>query len=201
MHCKLRCAVVRYRAYSSKGLSAAEVGVLVALCSFTFGLGTVLLGGFVLTALPEIVQRIYDIPPWAARGLGLAMLAFVCLYILGSLRHFAPLKVGGFNLVYPRPPVALRQLFAAPLELIGDAGIIYFALPEAGNPGYLIVLGTALVLTHNSCFAFVGAAAAAVLAIVPQLYWVTVWSDRQLTKSAAELGFPIACVATTDDVV
>ena len=137
-------AMVRYRAYSTKGLSAAEVGVLVALCSFTFGLGTVLLGGVVLVTLPEIVQRLYDIPLWAARGLGFAMLAFVCLYILGSLRHFRPLKVGGFSLVYPRPPVALRQLFAAPLELIGAAGIIYFALPEAGNPGFLIVLGVFL---------------------------------------------------------
>src|SRR5690606_2466478 len=29
-------AVVRYRAYSSIGLSGAEIGVLVALCSFTF---------------------------------------------------------------------------------------------------------------------------------------------------------------------
>src|SRR3712207_8319136 len=33
-------ALVRYRAYTSKGLSAPQVAVLVALCSFTFGLGT-----------------------------------------------------------------------------------------------------------------------------------------------------------------
>jgi uncharacterized membrane protein YbhN (UPF0104 family) len=32
-------------------------------------------------------------------------------------------------------------LIAAPLELLGAAGIIYFALPQAGNPGYFIVLG------------------------------------------------------------
>ena len=137
-------AMVRYRAYSSKGLGAAEVGVLVALCSFTFGLGTIMLGGLVLVAMPEIVQRLYDLPVWTARGVGLAMLAFVALYIIGSLRHFAPLNIGGFKLVYPRPPVALRQLVAAPLELIGAAGIIYFALPEAGNPGFFIVLGVFL---------------------------------------------------------
>ena len=33
----------------------------------------------------------------------------------------------------------------APLELIGAAGIIYFALPESGNPGFLIVLGIFVV--------------------------------------------------------
>ena len=137
-------AMVRYRAYSTRGLSAAEVGVLVALCSFTFGLGTVLLGGLVLVARPGIVRRLYDIPIWAAQGIGVALLAFVALYIFGSLRHFAPQTVAGFKLVYPRPPIALRQLAAAPVELIGAAGIIFFALPEASNPGYFVVLGVFL---------------------------------------------------------
>lgn len=34
----------------------------------------------------------------------------------------------------------LRQLAAAPLELLGAAGIIYFALPDAVNPGFIPVL-------------------------------------------------------------
>jgi len=35
-------------------------------------------------------------------------------------------------------------LLAGPLELIGAAGIIYFALPQAGNPGFVMVLGVFL---------------------------------------------------------
>ena len=35
--------MVRFRAYTAKGLTPAEVAVLVGLCSFTFGFGTVLL--------------------------------------------------------------------------------------------------------------------------------------------------------------
>jgi uncharacterized membrane protein YbhN (UPF0104 family) len=134
-------AVVRYRAYSTKGLSIAEIGVLVALCSFTFFLGTVLLGGIVLTFEPQIIERWSDFPHWVGWLLGVAMLGVVALYVVGSLLHFPPLKIGGFELIYPRPPVAARQLCAAPLELLGAAGIIYFALPAAGNPGYFIVLG------------------------------------------------------------
>jgi uncharacterized membrane protein YbhN (UPF0104 family) len=134
-------AVVRYRAYSTKGLSVAEIGVLVALCSFTFFLGTVLLGGLVLTFEPEIVRRWTDFPNWVGWLLGLLMLGLVALYVIGSLLHFPPLRIGGFELIYPRPPVAARQLCAAPLELLGAAGIIYFALPTAGNPGFFIVLG------------------------------------------------------------
>ncbi|MGE0213768.1 MAG: lysylphosphatidylglycerol synthase domain-containing protein [Parvibaculaceae bacterium] len=135
-------AVVRYRAYTSQGLSAAEVGVLVALCSFTFVLGTVLLSGFVLLIVPEIAERLSDhLPIEAARGMGIAMLALVLLYVFGSWLHLKPWKIGSFQLVYPRLPIVMRQLIIAPLELIGAASIIYFALPAEGNPGFLIVLG------------------------------------------------------------
>ena len=143
-------ALVRYRAYTSQGLSAAQVAVLVALCSFTFGLGTILLAGVVLTWEPDLLTRIADrVPPilanpTTARVLGLGFLGFVALYVIGSLLHFRPLVIRNFHLAYPRPNVMLRQLVAAPLELIGAAGIIYFALPEASNPGFMIVLGAFL---------------------------------------------------------
>ncbi len=134
-------ALVRYRAYSTKGLSAAEVGILVAFCSFTFFLGTITLGGLSLLIHPDILTRLTGGPAWAGFGLGVLMLAAVALYAAGSLLHFEPLKIGSFQLVYPRPPIAARQFLAAPLELIGAAGIIYFALPETANPGYIMVLG------------------------------------------------------------
>jgi uncharacterized membrane protein YbhN (UPF0104 family) len=143
-------AVVRYRAYTAKGLSAAQVAVLVALCSFTFGLGTILLGGFVLTVLPDTLTRLNGyLPailtdPATARILGAGLLAFVALYVAGSLLHLKPLTIRKFKLEYPRPRIMGRQLIAAPLELLGAAGIIYFALPEAGNPGFLVVLAVFL---------------------------------------------------------
>ena len=40
--------------------------------------------------------------------------------------------------------ISLRQLMAGPIELMGAAGIIYFALPPEVNPGFLIVLGVFL---------------------------------------------------------
>jgi glycosyltransferase 2 family protein len=143
-------ALVRYRAYTSKGLSAPQVAVLVALCSFTFGLGTILLGGVVLTLDPGLLLRLEGILPSAltsptsARVLGIALIAFVAIYVLGSILHLRPITVRAFKLEYPRPAVMARQLLAAPLELLGAAGIIYFALPEIGNPGFLAVLAVFL---------------------------------------------------------
>ena len=136
-------AVVRYRAYSSKGLSLAEITVVVAFCSFTFVLGATLLGGLVLIADPR-VERHFDLPIWLGQVTGLGMLALVGLYIAGSLLRLPPLTLGNFRIVYPRLAITLRQIVAGPLELLGAAGIIYFALPDGVNPGFLLVLGVFL---------------------------------------------------------
>ena len=138
--------VVRYRAYSTKGLSPAEIGLLIAFCSFTFILGTVTLIGLVLVFDSDIVKRFGDLLPiTASRATGAFLLSLVALYILGSVMRFKPLLIGRFAIVYPSLHVTLSQLAVGVCELLGAAGIIYFALPDAGNPGYFIVLGIFLM--------------------------------------------------------
>lgn len=135
-------ALVRYRAYTSKGLSGSEVGLLVAFCSFTFFLGTVMMFGLVLVLEPEIIERFADfLPIGAAFSTGWLILALVGLYVVGSLVGFRPLRTRWFKLEYPKPSLVFRQLAIAPVELLGAAAIIYFVLPAEGNPGYFVVLG------------------------------------------------------------
>ncbi|HUB64386.1 MAG TPA: UPF0104 family protein [Methylocella sp.] len=142
--------MVRYRAYHSKGLSAAQVAVLVAICSLTFVLGTVLLGGLISVLEPEELGRFRGLlpenfrfltDPATARLVGVIFLGGIAIYVVGSILRFRPLVIKGFRLEYPHFEIVVRQLIAAPLELLGAAGIIYFALPEASNPGYFAVLG------------------------------------------------------------
>ncbi|GCA48129.1 lysylphosphatidylglycerol synthase transmembrane domain-containing protein [Sinorhizobium meliloti] len=148
-------AVVRYRAYRSKGLTPGEVGVLVAFCSFTFTLGTLMLSAIVLLLRPNIIERFSEfLPIEMSLTTGGLILALIALYVLGSLVGMRPLRTRWFQLHYPRPSIVLRQLIIAPVELLGAAGIIYFALPEAGNPGYVVILGiflasfSAALLSH-----------------------------------------------------
>ena len=143
-------AVVRYRAYTSKGLGAPQIAVLVALCSFTFGLGTILLGGIVLTVDPGLLHRLEDFFPAAltnpatARIVGLVLLGLVALYVVGSILHLPPIVIRKAKLEYPRPAIMARQLLAAPLELLGAAGIIYFVLPSHLEPSFVVVLAVFL---------------------------------------------------------
>ncbi|HEY6631889.1 MAG TPA: lysylphosphatidylglycerol synthase domain-containing protein [Rhizobiaceae bacterium] len=139
-------AVVRYRAYSSRGLTPQEIGVLVAFCSFTFALGVVLLTGLVLIFEPGITDRIADLlPEGLSISTGYFLLALVCFYVIGSWLGFKPAKIGAITLQYPRLPIVARQLTIGPVELLAAAGIVYFVLPEAGNPGYFVVLGIFLI--------------------------------------------------------
>ncbi|WP_284776660.1 lysylphosphatidylglycerol synthase domain-containing protein [Agrobacterium sp. lyk4-40-TYG-31] len=139
-------AVVRYRAYTSKGLSVPEIGVLVALCSFTFVIGTIMLIGLVLVYEPDITERFVNVlPVEASRTTGFILLGIVGLYVLGSLLKLRPLKLGSFTLFYPAPRLVIQQLIIGPIELLGAAGIIYYALPEVGNPGFMVILGIFLI--------------------------------------------------------
>lgn len=138
--------VVRYRAYTSQGLTGREVGILIALCSFTFALGTILLGGCVLVLAPDLTERFADmLPMHASTWAGGVLLVCIGLYVLGSLLKLRPLHLWSLKLEYPRPEIVFRQLVVGPLELIGAAAIIYFALPEAGNPGFVVILGIFLI--------------------------------------------------------
>ena len=155
-------AMVRYRAYSSKGLTAGQVAILVAVTSLTFLLGTLLVGGIVLSLEPQELRRVANFLPHLfnntkiAQLIGVGCLTAVGLYIAGSILRLPPVLIGRFRVDYPRPGIAFRQFVAAPLEIIGATGIIYFALPEAGNPGFFVVLAI-----------FVGAFSAAIVSNAP----------------------------------
>ncbi|MER2537210.1 MAG: YbhN family protein [Rhizobiaceae bacterium] len=139
-------AVIRYRAYSSRGLTPREIGILVAFCSFTFALGVVLLTGIVLVLEPGIIERFGEhLPSVLSVTSGYVLLALVAFYVFGSWIGLKPLTIRSFSITYPRLPVVARQLVVGPLELLAAAGIVYFALPDAGNPGYVVVLGIFLI--------------------------------------------------------
>ena len=170
--------MVRFRAYTAKGLSPAEVAVLVGLCSFTFGFGTVLLLGLVLAYEPEILAPLgslsesFAIGTTAGRWIGFALLAFCTVYVVGAWRNLPPLKIGSFELIYPRMPIVARQLVAAPMELIGAAGIIHFALAHE-NVSFMLVLGAFLLSFSAGLLSQVpggvGVMEAVFLAVMPQV--------------------------------
>lgn len=137
-------ALVRYRAYRSRGLTPQEIGILIVFCSLTFVLGTVLAGGTVLILEPQLLDRLMDRASWLSTAVGCGLLLLIALYVFGAWRQLPAWRLGKWHIEYPRLPIVARQLLAGPLELLCAAAIIYFALPAANNPGYLTILGVFL---------------------------------------------------------
>lgn len=133
-------AVIRYRAYGTKGLNAQDVGVLVAICWFTFVMATVLLCGVFLTIKPELIDRVRsDLSPMSGLALGVLLLLSVAAYVFGSWLHFRPVKIWSYQVHYPRLPIVARQLIIGPLEVLAAISILYFVLPAEGNPGFITI--------------------------------------------------------------
>lgn len=142
---------VRYRAYTAKGLTGAEVAVLVALCTLTFIFASALMFGFALLYSPGLLAPLAKLSPvfavsgFAAKLAG-SLLLFGCLvYVAASLAGMKPITLKGATIAYPSPKIVTLQAIFAPLEIIGAAGIIYFALPEQNHPGFFLVLGAFLL--------------------------------------------------------
>ncbi|MGL4441672.1 MAG: lysylphosphatidylglycerol synthase transmembrane domain-containing protein [Bosea sp. (in: a-proteobacteria)] len=142
---------VRYRAYTAKGLTGAEVAVLVVVCTLTFVFASAMMFGFALLYSPGLLaplaklSPVFEISDFAAKLAGSALLLVCVAYVAASLAGMKPVTFKGATIVYPSPKIVILQAIFAPLEIIGAAGIIYFALPEANHPGFFLVLGAFLL--------------------------------------------------------
>lgn len=151
-------AAIRYRAYSSRGLSGPEVAILVGFCSLTFALGVIILTAMILLFKPDIVCLIQPYLEHifhrtftesylriASLVIGLILTSLILLYIAGSWLQLRPLKIGkNIQIAYPSLPIVFKQLSIGPLELLGSAGIIYFTLPASLHTNFVIVLAAFL---------------------------------------------------------
>lgn len=150
-------ALIRYRAYSSKGLAPSEIATLVAFCTFTFVLGVVAVLGSVMVIQPFIVDRFSDtLPLDLTSSTGKLLIGAVAIYLIIALLPLGTVRIRSLTLVYPKLTIALLQVVVSTAEIIAAAMIVYVAIPSSSNPGIIVVLGV-----------FVFAFAAALLSHAP----------------------------------
>lgn len=133
---------VRHRFYSRWGVGGADLSRIVALNGITYWLGLLALGGWSLVNHPHawlqgaLAQR-------GAQWLGLACLALVGAYLLLPLVRRTPLRVRGFDMRIPPPPLTLAQLLVSMTDWMLAASVLYALLPPSAPP-YPVVLGAFL---------------------------------------------------------
>jgi len=134
-------AAVRYRLYSSWGLSALEIGKLVLFTTVTFWLGLATLMGTVL--LTGAASGRLGLPVWTGRSMGVLLLSLMILYVAACAWVRRPLRLRQIELVLPTLPLALCQVLLAIADLL-VAGLVLFVLFPGHDVALPVFLGAYL---------------------------------------------------------
>jgi phosphatidylglycerol lysyltransferase len=141
----IAAASIRYRLYAAFGLSAAEITQIVGFTNITLVLGFAVLIGLLLAGgILEAAAPGHFLSPWL-EPLGFVLLGLVVVYVLlGRIRRH-PLRVRGWSIAIPSPPLALGQVLTGALDLSFAASVLYVLLPPGAEIGVLAFLGIYLV--------------------------------------------------------
>ena len=135
---------LRYRLYSSWGLTAVEIAKIVMFTTLTFWLGILTVGGTVL-ALDPLELGSLPYVDLDSRRLGLLMLVPPLVYVLLGAWRRRPLKLGPWELPMVRPRLALPQLAVGALDWLMASLVLYVLMSTLGTIGYGQVVSVFLI--------------------------------------------------------
>jgi phosphatidylglycerol lysyltransferase len=136
---------IRYRAYSPLGLTAKQIGTVVAFGTLTFVLGAATLLGLSLLTEARMSGALLHVHPAVVVVAGCLLWSAVGAYLwLACSRHEA-LRFRKLVIPVPSARVALSQIAVASTDLLCAAGVLYVLLPPAARIGFAEFAGFYLV--------------------------------------------------------
>ncbi len=135
---------LRYRLYSSWGLTAIDIARLVLFTTLTFWLGILTMGSVVLI-LDLLNLRAFSDLAMNGRLLGAVLLITPVVYLLLGVLRRQPIRLGSWELPMARPRLALPQLAVGCLDWVMASAVLYVLLPASVKIGFGQVLGVFLV--------------------------------------------------------
>jgi phosphatidylglycerol lysyltransferase len=136
---------VRYRLYTSWGLSAAEIAKIVVFTTLTLWLGLFSIGGIIFTLRPLPLPDWITLPFHTTRPLGFMLLVPPAIYLLAASRSERTWRIGKVELLLPEFKSALAQVVIASLDWALAAAVFYALLPPWANVTFPLVLGAFLL--------------------------------------------------------
>jgi uncharacterized membrane protein YbhN (UPF0104 family) len=130
---------VRYRIYSTYGLSGIDVAKICFVAGLTFWLGNAAVLGLGITYAPTAATAIDQLAPWLNRTLALVTLAILLVYVAWVWR--TPRVVGRHDWVValPNGPLTLVQIAIGIIDLACCAAAMYMLLPEEPYIGFVVL--------------------------------------------------------------
>jgi len=145
---------LRYRLYSSWGLSGAAVAQVIGVASVALWLGVVTLAGTTLVAVPATTFATLGVAPLLARAVGAVLLLVPISYLILAAARRRPLSLRGWELRPPGIPLALGQIAVGCVDWLLAAAVAWVLLPPAvsipvlGFVGVFVLAQVAGLVSH-----------------------------------------------------
>ncbi|RTL52522.1 MAG: UPF0104 family protein [Bradyrhizobiaceae bacterium] len=130
---------VRYRIYSSWGLTAIDVAKVCFLAGLTFWLGNAAVLGLGVAYHPEAASSINQLPIPLNRAAALVILAVLVGYVVWVWRKPRLVGRGSWTVVLPGGPLTLLQIAIGIVDLACCALAMYILMPDEPYVGFVVV--------------------------------------------------------------
>ncbi|HEY0234929.1 MAG TPA: lysylphosphatidylglycerol synthase domain-containing protein [Afipia sp.] len=130
---------VRYRIYSSWGLTAIDVAKVCFLAGLTFWLGNAAVLGLGVAYHPEAASSINQLPVSLNRVAALVILVVLVGYVIWVWQKPRPVGRGSWTVVLPGGPLTLLQIVIGIVDLGFCALAMYILMPEEPHVGFVVV--------------------------------------------------------------
>jgi phosphatidylglycerol lysyltransferase len=125
---------VRYRLYSTWGLTTLEITKVVAFCIITLWLGFFTLGGTVFIMEPLALPTQLKFPFHSVHVLGWVFLFIVAAFVVWTFMVKKPIRIRAWAFPLPSPRLLIAQIAVASLDWAIAGAVLYTLLPAA--PGF-----------------------------------------------------------------
>lgn len=137
-------SAIRYRYYSTWGVSAFQIAQVIVFENISFWLGLLTVSGVVFLLSPLEIPTQLKLP-LSVRPLGIIFLLLVAAYLLGSILTTKPLKIREWEFRFPSLAISLAQLGISCMDWIVAAAVLYILLPSPTPISFTGFLGIFLL--------------------------------------------------------
>jgi uncharacterized membrane protein YbhN (UPF0104 family) len=130
---------VRYRIYSSWGLTAIDVAKVCFLAGLTFWLGNAAVLGIGVAYHPEAAMSIDQLPIWLNRAAAFVILAVLVGYVAWVWAKPRHVGRGSWTVTLPGGQLTLLQIMIGIVDLGFCSLAMYILMPQEPYVGFIVV--------------------------------------------------------------
>jgi uncharacterized membrane protein YbhN (UPF0104 family) len=167
---------VRYRVYSTWGLTLIDVAKICFVAGLTFWLGNATVLGLGIAIAPEAASAIDRLPPWFNRTAAYITLVTLVAYVAWVWRKPRVIGRDNWEVTLPNGPLTLLQILIGILDLACCSLAMYVLLPDEPHIAFVTV---AVIFVTATLLGFASAAPGG-LGVFDAAMFVALWQyDRE----------------------